>query len=79
MDDLARFESISDAAYQSLDSFRKNHYRTSSDPVEEANFDLNEKQLERKVAKADRDVAEAELVILKVNNAPASQVAEGER
>ncbi len=79
MDDLARFESISDAAYQSLDSFRKNHYRPSSNPVEEAKFDLNEKRLEHKVAKADHDVAKAELVVLKVNKAPASEIAEGQR
>ncbi len=79
MDALARYQSISDAAYDALDSFRKTNHRPPSDAVAEANFDLNEEQLERNVATADRDVAKAKLEVLKANDAQRPQVANAVR
>ena len=45
----------------------------------QAYFDVNEKELERNIATADRDVAKAKLRVLEANNAPGSQRAEAKR
>ncbi len=60
---------------EALDAFLKNNDGTLSDALELANFDSNEKKLQRNVARAERDVAEAELKVLEEKDADAGQLA----
>jgi hypothetical protein len=78
-DILARYVNISEAAHESLYSFRKNNIRPTSDSLAEANFDLNETNLLRNAAMADRDIEKRNLEYLEENDASQSLLTEAQR